>query len=72
MECFKWGLTGHPSRNMEEFIAESDLICADLAQEVSVENNFSMWPTDCFYGILVKDVAAFYPCLKSMPKAKIK
>ena len=72
MECFKWGLTGHPSRNMEEFIAESDLICADLAQEVSVENNFSMWPRDCFCGILVKNVAAFYPCLKSMPKAKIK
>ena len=32
VECFKWGLMGHPSRNMEDFVAESDLNCADLAQ----------------------------------------
>ena len=42
VECFKWGLMGYPSRNMEDFVAESDLNCADLAQEVSVEKNFSM------------------------------
>ena len=49
MECFKWGLMGYPSRNMNDFVTESDLNCADLAQEVSVEN-LSMWPRDCFYG----------------------
>ena len=48
MECFKWGLMDHPSRNMEDFVSESDLKCADLAQEVSVEKNFSMWHRDCF------------------------
>jgi hypothetical protein len=31
MECFKWGLMDYPSRNMEDFVAESDLNCAELA-----------------------------------------
>ena len=44
---------GHPSRNMEDFVAESDLNCADLAQEVSVEN-FNMWPRDRFCDILIR------------------
>ena len=45
----------------------------DLAQEVSVKN-FTMWPRDCFCGIwlLLKNVATFYPCLKSLPEAKVK
>ena len=47
--CFKWGLMGHPGRNMEDFVAESDLNCADLAQEVSVEKNFSMWQRPLWY-----------------------
>ncbi|KRY66817.1 hypothetical protein T11_13570 [Trichinella zimbabwensis] len=29
-----------------------------------------MWPRDCFCGILVKNVATFCPCLKSLPEAK--
>jgi hypothetical protein len=33
---------GYPSRSMEDFVAESALNHADLAQEVSVEKNFSM------------------------------
>ena len=33
MECFKWGLRSYPSRNMEDFVTESDSNCADLAQE---------------------------------------
>jgi hypothetical protein len=33
MECFKWGLMSHSSRNMEDFVGISDLNCADLAQE---------------------------------------
>jgi hypothetical protein len=56
---------------MEDFVTESDLNCADLAQEISVEN-FNMWPRNCFCGILVKNVSVFCPCLKSLPKAKVK
>jgi hypothetical protein len=55
--CFKWGLIGHPCNNMEDFVAESDLNCADLAQLVSVEKNFNMWLKEYFYSILVKNVA---------------
>jgi len=46
-EHFKWGLMSHPGRTMEDLVAVSDLNCADLAQEVLVEN-FNMWPRDCF------------------------
>jgi len=53
MECFNWGLMGHASRNMKDFVAESDLNCADLAQEVSVEKNFSTQPGDCYCFVLV-------------------
>ena len=55
---------------MEDFVAEGNMNCADLAQEVPVEKNFSMWSRDC--GILVKNVAAFCPRLKSLPEAKVK
>jgi hypothetical protein len=34
VECFKWGLVGYPSKNMEDFVTESDLNCEDLVQEV--------------------------------------
>ena len=37
-----------------------------------MEKNFSMWPRDCFCGILMKNVAAFCPCSKSVPEAKVK
>ena len=47
-KCFKWGLMRYPSKNMENFVAESDLYCANLAQEALVEKNFSTWPRDCF------------------------
>jgi hypothetical protein len=39
---------GHPSRNMEDIVTESDLNYSDLAQEVSMEN-FNMWPRDIFF-----------------------
>ena len=71
MECFKWGLMGHPSRNMEDFVAGSNLNCVDLAQEISKEN-FRMWQRDWFCGILVKNVATFCPCLSNLPEAKVK
>ena len=72
VECFKWGLMGHPSRNMEDFVAGSNLNCVDLAQEISKEKNFRMWHKDCFCGILVKNVATFCPYQKCMPEANVK
>ena len=48
---------------MEDFVAGSNFNCADLVQEISKEKAFSMWHKDCFYGILVKNVATFCPCL---------
>jgi hypothetical protein len=58
---FYMGLMSHTSGNMEEFVAVSDLNCADLYQEVSEEKNFSMWYRDCFCGILVKKCGCFLP-----------
>ena len=66
MECFKWGLMGYLGRKMEDFVAECVLTCAVLAQDVSVWN-LRMWPRDCFCAILVKNVIALGPCLKSLP-----
>ena len=57
---------------MEDFVAGSNLNCVDLAQEISKEKNFRMWHKDWFCGILVKNVATFCPCLKSLPEAKVK
>jgi hypothetical protein len=62
---------GYPSRNMENSVTESDLNCADLAQEVSVEN-FNKWPRDCFCSTLLKNLATFCTCLKSLPEANVK
>ena len=62
----------YPSRNMEHFVAEGDLNGRSLVLEVSEKNNFNTWPRDCFCGILVKNVATFCPCLKSLSEAKVK
>jgi hypothetical protein len=35
-----------------------------------LKENFRMWHKDC--GILVKNVATFCPCPKSLPEAKVK
>ena len=43
MECFKWCLMGHPSRNVEDIGDEHDLNHRSLALKVS-EEIFSMWP----------------------------
>jgi hypothetical protein len=60
------------SRNMEDFVTEGDLNCGSLAPEVSKEKNFNIWPRDCSCGILVKNVAVYCPCMKSLPEAKVK
>ena len=43
-----------------------------LGQELSEEKNFSMLPRDCSCDILVKNVAAFSHCCKSLPEDKVK
>ena len=42
MGCCKWGLIGHPHRNMKDFVAEGDLNCENLALEVLEEKNINM------------------------------
>ena len=62
VECFKWGLVSHSSRNLEEIGAECDLNSGDLAQKISEEkkvSDVSAWPRDYFCDILVKNVAIF-------------
>jgi hypothetical protein len=60
VECFKLGLMGYSSRNMKDFIAEYFLNCADLAQEVSVEN-FRMWLRDCFLWYFGEEYGCLLP-----------
>jgi hypothetical protein len=57
---------------MEDFVAGNNLNSVGLAQEISKEKNFRMWQKDYFCKILVKNVATFCPCLKSLPEAKVK
>ena len=60
VECFKWGLIGHPSRDMEDIASEGDLNCANVTQEFSVEN-FSIWSKDCFLWYLDEECNCFLP-----------
>ena len=72
MECFKWGLMGHPSRNVEDIGSKSNLNCGCLVLKVSTEKFFSMWQTECFLDVLVKNVAAFCLYPNSLPETKVK
>ena len=72
VELVKWRLTGYPNRNTDDFVAEGDLNCGNLLLEVSEKRNCSMLPRDHSYNVLVKNVAAFYLCLKNLPAAKLK
>ena len=65
---------GHTSINMEDSGAKFDLMnCGGrLTQDVSEEKNLNMLPRDHSCDILVKKVAAFCPCPKSLPEAKVK
>ena len=65
---FKPYLMGRTSRSMEDSGAENDLNCRD--QEVSEEKNVSMWPRNCSCNILMKNVDAFCPFIKSLPELK--
>ena len=81
MECFKWGLLGYLSRNIEDSVTESDLKRAVLAQEISIEKNSAcglqtvFWFCFCFVlffcSILVNSMATLYHSLKSQNETKI-
>ena len=72
VECFKWGLMGHPRKNMEDFVTEWFELCRPGPRGFNGKLFFDRWPRDCFCGILMKNVAAFCPCLKSLPESKVK
>jgi hypothetical protein len=59
MECFKWGLKDHPSRNMKGTSAKDGVSCAPLALEAEEERKFNMLPGDHSHNVLVKNVACF-------------
>ena len=61
----------HTSRSMEDSGVKSDLNCRNLTQVVSEENS-SMLPRNYSCDILVKNMAAFCPCPKSLPEVKVK
>jgi hypothetical protein len=62
---------GHINRNIKDRVSEGFLNCGTLTQEDS-ENNFSLWPRDCSWNILVKNVTALYPFPGDPPGAKVK
>jgi hypothetical protein len=64
------------SRDINDFVTERELNCAALAEEVSVEKPLlrfllSMWSRDSLF-FLLKNMTDFCPCLKNLPKAKVK
>lgn len=69
VERFEWGLMNHTSESMEDSCVCGVLNCGGLVQEVPEEKTLS---GDCCCDILVKSVADFWPCPKSLPEPKLK
>lgn len=53
VECCKWGLMGHSSRNMEDSRAESNLDYGGSAQEISEGIEINKCPEDHSYDIFL-------------------
>ena len=70
-ECFKHGITGHPSRSLEDNSAESCMDYRGLDEEV-IEGNISICARILFCDILAKYVVVFCPCPKNLPEVKLK
>ena len=70
VECFKWGLMGHPSRNMEDGGAEGDLNCVGLLAQKFQWKRMLVSSAYCFCDIWTKNMAAFCHCSKSLPETK--
>ena len=69
-EYFKYCFLGH--RRREDRASRSYLNSWELTENVSEEKNFNRLTRDRPCDILVKKEAAFCPCLKSLPEAKMK
>lgn len=54
---------------MEDSYTEGDLNYGNLAQEVSEEKHFCLMMRYHSYDILLKNLAGFWPYLKSLPEA---
>ena len=52
----------YPNRNMEDSWTEDDLNCGGLAREVSKNKSVNIFARNLQDDILVKNLAAFYPC----------
>jgi hypothetical protein len=64
---------GYASKTMKDSFVEIDLNCADLGGPRGFSGEeFQYMVYRLFCGILVKNVAAFCPCLKSLPEVKVK
>ena len=62
----------HSNVNVEDIGGKGNLNCWGLAQEFSEEKNLSILPRDHSCDILVMNVAAFCPCLKSLSEVKVR
>ena len=69
VECFKWSLMGHPSRNMEDFVAEGDLNCGSLKRFQRRKILVCGRETVCDI-LVMNNVAAFCHYPKNLTKAK--
>ena len=72
MECFKYYFMDNTSRSMEDSGAKSCLNCWRLAPDILEQKNLNMFPRDHYRNVLVKNVASFCPCLKSLPEAYVR
>ena len=68
---FKWGLIGYTGRDLENSDTESNIGYYGSAQDSSEKNN-SKCPRDCSCDSLVKNVASFCSCPKTLPEDKLK
>lgn len=71
IELCKQSLTGHSSMNLDCRTPENNGDYGDPVQEVSEDNKNSNWVGAHFCVILAKNAAAFCPCPKNLPKAKL-
>jgi hypothetical protein len=76
MEHFRLGnhwnaLAGLNEMSMEKSGVEGDLNCGGPSQDVSEENDLSLWSGNCSYVIFTKK-CVLLPLSKTLPEAKVK
>lgn len=63
---------GHKSRSRKDSGDSRNVDYDGPGQEVSEKENIGRWPRYYFCDILVKNMAGFYPCLKSQPEVRMR